>query len=207
MLTSTDRMTRPDRPSDIGAACAANPDVLLRLAVDQLRSGVIFADRAGYPIFANREARTILAAGDGLHERSCSLHAETAELTRRLRRIIESAVEVTAAPSVMALTRRVRPHPLSLEARPLSDGIALLLIVDPDRASMPAPERLRRLYGLTDAEAAVAVAVARGAGLSAAAAQLDIGLNTARTHLQRVFQKTHTRRQAQLVRLIVGGFG
>lgn len=206
MLTGPGRTAYPGRQPDTGAP-VAELDLLLRVAVDHIRHGLILVNRSCHLVFANREARTILGAGDGLHERPCGLHAETVEMTRLLRRVVETAAVGSAAPAVIALPRRARPHPLSLEVRPLHDGTALVLIVDPDRATMLGPEPLRLLYGLTDAESAVAVAVARGEGLSVVAAQLEIGLSTARTHLQRVFQKTRTRRQAQLVRLLVAGCG
>jgi DNA-binding CsgD family transcriptional regulator len=80
---------------------------------------------------------------------------------------------------------------------------ALILVVDPDRALPPSAAQLRQLYGLTHAESEVAVAAVRGEGLSAIAADLDVSLATARTHLQHVFEKTGTRRQAELVRLIL----
>ncbi|WP_192247333.1 helix-turn-helix transcriptional regulator [Mesorhizobium silamurunense] len=75
---------------------------------------------------------------------------------------------------------------------------AIVFVADPDSA----PDQLRNLYRLTPAEAAVAMAIARGEGLQAVADQLDISLTTARTHLQHVFEKTETRRQAELVRII-----
>jgi hypothetical protein len=46
----------------------------------------------------------------------------------------------------------------------------------------------------------VAAAVGQGTGLSHAAGRLGVSLNTARFHLQRIFEKTGTRRQAELVR-------
>jgi len=70
-----------------------------------------------------------------------------------------------------------------------------------ERAIHPDPNAaaaLRRLYFLTQREAEVAIAVARGAGLRTAADALGIGVNTVRTHLQRVFEKTGTSRQAEL---------
>ncbi|WP_246687297.1 LuxR C-terminal-related transcriptional regulator [Mesorhizobium sp. B2-5-9] len=48
----------------------------------------------------------------------------------------------------------------------------------------------------------MATAVARGEGLQAVADEVGISLTTVRTHLQHVFEKTETRRQAELVRLI-----
>lgn len=47
--------------------------------------------------------------------------------------------------------------------------------------------------------------IARGGGLQAAADELQISLTTARTHLQHVFEKTETQRQAELVRLVTAG--
>ena len=42
-----------------------------------------------------------------------------------------------------------------------------------------------------------------GKGLASAARQNLISLNTARTHLRHVFEKTQTNRQAELVRLML----
>jgi DNA-binding CsgD family transcriptional regulator len=67
----------------------------------------------------------------------------------------------------------------------------------------PVPEfLLRRLYGLTPAEAALAMEIAHGHGLKSAAELVGIERTTANTQLQRVFEKTQTHRQAELVRLI-----
>ena len=66
-------------------------------------------------------------------------------------------------------------------------------------------DRLRRLYGLTRAEAHVALAVLRGDGLQAAADALGVTLATVKTHLQHVFGKTGTQRQAELVNLLLAG--
>ena len=62
---------------------------------------------------------------------------------------------------------------------------------------------LREDFGLTPTEAAVAVEVLEAHGRQAAADRLPISLATARTHLAHVFDKTGTRRQAELVRLLL----
>jgi DNA-binding CsgD family transcriptional regulator len=64
------------------------------------------------------------------------------------------------------------------------------------------PDQLRAVFGLTRTEALVAAEIFRGEGLKAAADALGIGATTARTHLQRIFGKTGTRKQAELVRII-----
>lgn len=47
------------------------------------------------------------------------------------------------------------------------------------------------------------MAIADGQRLKAVAEQQGIGLATAKTHLQRVFEKTNTHRQADLIRLLL----
>jgi DNA-binding CsgD family transcriptional regulator len=81
--------------------------------------------------------------------------------------------------------------------------MALVLIIDPEDESAPAAALLRRLYHLTEAEAEVALHVMHGADLTQSSDELSISLTTVRTHLQHVFDKTDTHRQAELVRLLL----
>ena len=62
---------------------------------------------------------------------------------------------------------------------------------------------MRRLYGLTMTEADVAVRIARGADLQEISDELSVSIATVRKHLQHVFDKTDTHRQAELVRLLL----
>jgi DNA-binding CsgD family transcriptional regulator len=81
---------------------------------------------------------------------------------------------------------------------------AIIFVTDPDRASGPSRDYLRALFKLTPAEAALAVELVEGDGLQSAAMRLGIKRETARTHLHHIFEKTGTRRQAELARLLVG---
>ena len=80
---------------------------------------------------------------------------------------------------------------------------AILFIADPEAKANVRRQWLREDFGLTPAEAAVAVEVLEADGLQAAAGRLGISLATAHTHLAHVFDKTSTRRQAELVRLLL----
>jgi DNA-binding CsgD family transcriptional regulator len=80
---------------------------------------------------------------------------------------------------------------------------AILFITDPEEAAIVRRESLRQDFGLTPAEAGFTREVLKADGLQAAADRLGISLTTARTHLAHVFDKTGTRRQAELVRLIL----
>ncbi|BAW05485.1 conserved hypothetical protein [Nocardia seriolae] len=81
--------------------------------------------------------------------------------------------------------------------------IVLVTVVEPDDSGRCASvDTWRTLYGLTPREAAVAEQVQRGEGLQTVADTLAVTLSTVRAHLQHVFEKTHTHRQAELARLL-----
>ena len=73
---------------------------------------------------------------------------------------------------------------------------------DPVQAPLMPGEAFARLYKLTGAELRVLLALAQGLGAKEAADMLGIGEPTVRTHLQRIFSKTDTTRQADLLRLL-----
>jgi len=81
--------------------------------------------------------------------------------------------------------------------------MAVVMIIDPQDEPEPAAGLLRRLYRLTEAEGEVALHVMHGADLKQISEVLSISLTTVRTHLQHIFDKTDTHRQAELVRLLL----
>lgn len=184
-------------------------------ALDRVAQAVLIVAADGEVLFANRAAESLLARADGIGTEKSALRASTLADTAQLRRLIAAAAERSdAAGGVMTLPRPVPRRPLSVLVAPLSiesswfmtsRPAAIVFVADPDDAPPIAQDQLRKFYRLTPSEVAVAMAIARGAGLQAAADELRISLTTARTHLQHVFEKTETRRQAELVRLITTG--
>lgn len=78
-----------------------------------------------------------------------------------------------------------------------------IIITDPEtRTSLPS-DRLRSAFGLTEAEAMLAALLATGEELRSAAAKLGITYGTARARLSEIFQKTDTRRQSELVSVLL----
>jgi DNA-binding CsgD family transcriptional regulator len=55
------------------------------------------------------------------------------------------------------------------------------------------------LYGLTRGEASLAAKLIQGKSIEDAASELFVSPHTARTHLKRIFMKTDTHRQPELV--------
>ncbi|HTV32394.1 MAG TPA: hypothetical protein VME69_04720 [Methylocella sp.] len=72
--------------------------------------------------------------------------------------------------------------------------------VDPGADFLARVRDFAARFGLTGAETRVLAEIIGGAGLLAAATKLKITETTARTHLNRIFAKTRTHRQAELIR-------
>jgi DNA-binding CsgD family transcriptional regulator len=87
----------------------------------------------------------------------------------------------------------------------LSDARAAVLIVidDPDREPELNATVLRRQYALTGTESEVALRLAQGDRVELIAENFSVSITTVRTHLQHIFEKTGTHRQAELVRLLL----
>jgi DNA-binding CsgD family transcriptional regulator len=183
--------------------------------LNRLLQGVLLVDASAWVIFANSAAERMLRAGSGLFLGRDGLRAETAGETRLLRRIIadcaEPRDELGGAGGRVRLSRENRapltvlviPHRARLAWIDVVRPRAVLFVTDPEEAAAVRRENLRRDFGLTPAEAGFTREVLKADGLQAAADRLGISLTTARTHLAHVFDKTGTRRQAGLVRLIL----
>jgi DNA-binding CsgD family transcriptional regulator len=86
----------------------------------------------------------------------------------------------------------------------VSDEAGMILVRINDREMTP--ERLENaglVYGLSRAQLAIASAITAGLSLGEAADKAGISINTARTHLQRIYDKTGVRNQAALVRVLL----
>ncbi len=80
---------------------------------------------------------------------------------------------------------------------------AAIFISDPELVILSNEERLLQLYGLTRAESRLAAKIAQGRSLEEAAAMLNITTETARSYIKRILGKTGTKRQVELVRLLL----
>jgi DNA-binding CsgD family transcriptional regulator len=184
---------------------------------DTLAFGVVLLDRDGKVVWTNREATTILARGDGLSIRNRFLCAAVATENSELHRFIRGAISTSCGHAALpgaplCVSRPSLARPLALLVAPLriqnaifGRPVAVVFVTDPERKPDNVLEILRRLYGLTPREAALAVLLMNGVDLHDAAGQLDVSMNTARTHLRLVFEKTDTHRQSELVRLLLRG--
>jgi DNA-binding CsgD family transcriptional regulator len=169
--------------------------------LDWLDLGVIIADAAARPVRLNHRAGSIVARGDGLYATPFGITTAIPEETGRLRQAIARAAK---GGTRLRLSRPSGAPPLLVTVIPVGGGpLVALFVMDPDTTGTPSPALLQELFGLTAAEAVFAAEISRGDGMQAVAERLSIAPTTARTHLTRIFEKTGTRRQAELVRLLM----
>lgn len=183
-------------------------------AVDSVRHGIAVVGAGSVVIHLNSAAERILKCGDGLCIRSGSVEATCASANAELRRsTVGALLEHESSPrgGNSFLCRRPsgkRPYvihvlPFSAATENMSGARALIVLVDPEQQPEPPIRFLRRVYGLTNAEADVALRVLRGDGLKPICEELSLSMATVKTHLQHIFDKTDTHRQAELVRLLL----
>lgn len=80
--------------------------------------------------------------------------------------------------------------------------MALLLVNDPEQGRPPAGELLKQMFRLTPAEIRLIGPLLQGSTLQETVAQLNISIDTGRTHLKSIFAKLGIRRQTDLHRLL-----
>lgn len=176
---------------------------------------VIIVDEDLHVLFVNRPADALLAAGRFRIDALGTLRGGDGIDLRSLVEAACAAGEPAARPSAtLTLARGGASAPLRILVAPLHarSGVgaaaagrraAMLVVSDPELEATTRKERLRMLFGLTPAEAAFAMEIVKGDGRRAAAERRGIACSTARTHLSSIFEKTGTRRQAELVRLLL----
>lgn len=81
-------------------------------------------------------------------------------------------------------------------------GLFVLTVDDPQRAIDSNVDEVAEACGLTPTEARMLGLIVKGLDTVVAAKKLGIARTTARTHLQRLFAKTGTARQSELVRFV-----
>jgi FixJ family two-component response regulator len=183
---------------------AARGDSALACILDRLHLAVMLLDAGGRLFHANAAARSLLDERDGLMlGHGGRLYAGRSEETVLLRRLLER--REGARGGVSSLPRPSGRAALSIAMVPVSAEpvTAALFVSDPERRACAGDELLCRQYGLTPAEARVACLLMQGQSVSEIASELEISLNTARTHLKRVYSKTSTRGQGDLVSLLL----
>ena len=203
-----------------------------RSALDRLASGVVLLDRHGGVQFANAAARSLLQRADMVrlvsHGRSQPDRQpdRLAPVSRRpaivaaFRRAVASAI---AAPQddadaehfsqALVLPDEDGKPACVMHAAPLgpapglsaggAQARAIVFFRDLNSGTAVDPAVLRQLFGMTAAEARAAWQLLEGGSAEEMAGRLGVSINTFKTQLKAAYAKSHTRRQADLLKLML----
>jgi DNA-binding CsgD family transcriptional regulator len=157
------------------------------------------------PLFESMPGTFISSSRDGLA-------IGDADANRLFQEIVSSSASRTEpiARSIPVAKREDRDAlvihllPLRRAAHEIFSGGDLLVVATAARANaqVPSPAILMGLFDLTPAEVKLATALASGKSLQDAALDANITRSTSRTYLDRIFKKTGTHQQSQLVALL-----
>lgn len=186
----------------------ANEDAF-KQALNYLSVGVTLINRKLQPTFINETASALIKESCNLIIRDDRLCIRDENLNGKLRQLVTEtrngkltitgvkpgeSIDILISPLQSSLTERSEDAPAV---------IAFLFSGRKDQAQLE--DVLERLYSLTKAEARLAAALVQDPRLEEAAGSIGITVNTARTHLKKLFTKTGTDRQSSLVHHIVTG--
>jgi DNA-binding CsgD family transcriptional regulator/PAS domain-containing protein len=186
--------------------------------LDGMAAGTILVDADGCVVHANARAREMLASGDAVRLSGIRLGCEDAGAERILREIFavagtgDSAVGTKgiAVPIAARGGKRYFAHvlPLTSGARRLAgvrySAVAAVFVQDGNISGATVFETIAQHFKLTPAELRVMFGIVEIGGVPEVAPVLGVSENTVKTHLQHVFEKTGTSRQADLVKLVAG---
>lgn len=189
----------------------------LEETIDSLSTGILLTEQHGRITYMNNAAERILKSGNALRATNGRLTAVRPGARDALSKALAQSVDGKAPAktgrhevalpvedgagliaSVLPLEWRQGRNPLS----PLP-GAAAIIVQDPaDPPPLPG-EAFAQLYDLTAAEQRVLQLMVQGFTPQDVGAELGVSVTTVKTHLQRLFAKTNTPRQADLVRLVM----
>jgi DNA-binding CsgD family transcriptional regulator len=186
--------------------------------LDGFRDSLLLVDSRGNIVHANASGHALLAEGAVLRAVGRRLTAADPLIDESLHAIFLAAGEGDAAVGVKGVavplvTRETDPYvahvlPLTSGARRRvnrSYSAVAALFVHKAVLDCPSPPQvIAKAFKLTPTELRVLLAVVEIGGVPEVAEALGIAATTVKTHLGRIYEKTGSARQADLVKLVAG---
>jgi DNA-binding CsgD family transcriptional regulator len=186
----------------------------LRHALDVSDDAIVLLNDIGEVAHANMAATHLFNADSGIRicrdRMACQSLSDTFRLQAAIEHCKETALSGQPVCPVISVQRPGRRAlAISLASLPRQDAASadlvstIAYIFDPERDSTRTIEPACKLYGLSLRETAITCALVNGSSLNDAADQLGLAEQTARSYLKQVFLKTDTKRQGDLVQLML----
>jgi DNA-binding CsgD family transcriptional regulator len=208
------------RAALIGRAVAHKSAEAATLAdtVDGLGAGVFLVDEIARIIHANAAGQAMLSEGSVLRSANGKLLAAHTNAARVLHDVVAAAeggdgalgIKGIAVPLAARDGERYVAHvlPLASAARRRAGAnyaaVAAVFVQKAALETRSAPEVIANTFNLTPTELRVLLTIVESSGVPETADALGITQATVKTHLHRLFRKTGTARQAELVKLVAG---
>jgi DNA-binding CsgD family transcriptional regulator len=189
-----------------------------RLGFERAKTAISTLEMIGLPAAAVTQAGRVVAVNPGFLASAPAVHVGASNQVQfAVATIQQMFIEALARPTSLARTGRSIPvagtatsppmiaHVLPLRLAGLdvfAGAVSILFLTAMTPQSSPAPEMLQALFDLTPAEARIASLLIDGNTLDTISKTHSVSLNTVRTQLKSVFQKTGVDRQADLVSLL-----
>lgn len=229
LIFAMERWLASDRPEpeEIAVMNLARPHlaraglVAARLELKQAQTMVTTLDRLGLPAAVLRPGGNVLAVnaqfealdtlfiarafgGVSVADRNANILLQTAVEGMQKRDRSPIVASIPIASQLGLPTHVIHIVPLRRSARDIFASADLLLVVTRVGAAtgIPSNALVMALFDLSPAEARLSLRLARGVSLAEAARDCELSIASARTYLARIFSKTGTHSQHQLVALL-----
>jgi DNA-binding CsgD family transcriptional regulator len=183
--------------------------------LDALAAGILLTDPNGRVLYMNHAAKCYVKNGDALSVVNQRLKPRDDAVRRSLMAAIAECEE-KAAESPCCLTSiplpGVNTSGLVASILPLDQSnnltlhgkitAAVFLEAPVEKTHLPS-EAFAKLYGLTDGELRMLISISLSYNVEEAASSIGIKTCTAKTHLQRIYEKTGTAKLSQLMALFM----
>jgi DNA-binding CsgD family transcriptional regulator len=189
---------------------AATAQVFSETALDALSIAAFLVDHTGKIHHLNRLAFACLNQPKSLciqqGRLTATIPSETTALSQLIAQAASAHHRVVESPGAalrlgrLSLTVVPAPEHNGIAGR---DSYAIVFVSDPAAPLRSRATIMRQIYHLTPAETRLADCLLQGIELRDAAEQLEITIDTARFRLKQIFSKTGTRRQSELLRLML----
>ena len=191
---------------------------------DKINAGMFTLDREGRVLATNVEADAVLNDLDGVSIVKDRLAFEAPTANAHLRHILYSQTgsgmeeaDDDPPPNMFGVNRPSGETPYWVTWMPATDTRSILtshfsglpqpavlvFVTDSARRWTVSIDTLKEHFGLTDREACIVAALVSGETTEEIGRSHEISINTIKTHLKRIFDKTGTASQIALVRLVL----
>lgn len=190
----------------------------LTTTLSHVEAAVFLVDADGAISFANAAAQKMLEEATQVRKEEGRLRAVAADADRLLHDVFAAARRGDASVGVRGVAvpmSATLPEPWFAHLLPLTSGrrhqtgqdsgaVAAVFIRQTVPNAQPPLEAIAKQYALLPSEVRVLSALAKVQGVRELSDFLGVSQATVKTHLHNLFRKTGTRRQSQLLKMVVG---